>query len=408
VLPRPSIKAFARAVAPRQPANTMGCCGSSSDKSNQPAPVGTQRRRLSVGEVDPTEKDAEEETEQDRGLMNMLDQQDIVQILNDAGNTGDRKMSIGSNTDQGKTSFANKSMQEIGDKLDPTKCAIGFTCRKGLKPESPNQDSWFVLRLEGEKNCSIYAVFDGHGKKGHDVSNFVKEHLPKLIVKDSRFMTDEMPAMLKDVFKKMQSLIMSADRMKKLSAQLSGTTCTVAIHDHVKNQLTLAHVADSTCAIGSTTGAKKDCKALTRDHKPQLPDERERIEKNGGRVVFDGYANYRVYAKGARYPGLNMSRCLGDLMGHQDCGISCEPEVSVIDLTENDTMLFVCSDGVWEFIEPTEAHDIVYDFKPEQAMQAAEKLAKEAWDRWIREEGGSVVDDITVVLVHLKKDGNSK
>ncbi len=25
--------------------------------------------------------------------------------------------------------------------------------------------------------------------------------------------------------------------------------------------------------------------------------------------------------------GLNMSRCLGDLMGHQDCGISSEPEV---------------------------------------------------------------------------------
>jgi len=25
---------------------------------------------------------------------------------------------------------------------------------------------------------SIYAVFDGHGQKGHDVSQFVKENLP--------------------------------------------------------------------------------------------------------------------------------------------------------------------------------------------------------------------------------------
>jgi serine/threonine protein phosphatase PrpC len=385
----------------------MGCAFGSS-AGNQPAPVGVQRRRLSVGEVDNTEKEQDVETEEDRGLMNNLDAQDIVQILNDTGNAGDRKMSVGSNTDQGKTSFANKTMQEIGDKLDPAKCAIGYTCRKGLKPESPNQDSWFVLRLEGdvsrgEKNCSIYAVFDGHGKKGHDVSNFVKEHLPKLIVKDQRFMTDDMPAMLEDVFKKMQSLIASADRMKKLSAQLSGTTATVVIHDHTNNKLTIAHVADSTCAIASSTGSKKDCKALTRDHKPQLPDERSRIEKNGGRVVFDGYANYRVYAKGARYPGLNMSRCLGDLMGHQDCGISCVPEIVEHKITDNDTTLFVCSDGIWEFIEPTEAYDIVHDFKPEQAMPAAEKLAKEAWDRWIREEGGSVVDDITVVLVHLKK-----
>lgn len=37
------------------------------------------------------------------------------------------------------------------------------------------------------------------------------------------------------------------------------------------------------------------------------------IEKAGGRVVFDGYANHRVYAKNARYPGLNMSRCIGDV-----------------------------------------------------------------------------------------------
>jgi len=300
-------------------------------------------------------------------------------------------------------------MQEFGDKLDPAQCSIGFTCRKGLKPESPNQDSWFVLRLEGDakKNCSIYAVFDGHGKKGHDVSQFVKENLPKLIVRDPRFLTPDMPAMLKETFKKMQSLIASADRLKKISAQLSGTTCTVVIHDHANNKITTAHVADSTAALGSTVGSgavtRSVCKGLTRDHKPNLADERKRIESNGGRVVFDGYANHRVYAKNARYPGLNMSRCLGDLMGHQDCGISCEPEVSEYQLTNDDAILFVCSDGVWEFMEPQDAYDIVSPYSPEEAMTAAEKLAKEAWDRWIREEGGAVVDDITVVLVHLKK-----
>merc|ERR1711941_208399 len=124
----------------------------------------------------------------------------------------------------------------------------GYTCRKGLKPESPNQDSWFVLTFEG---FSIYGVFDGHGQKGHDVSNFVKDNLPKLIVKDARFKTDEMPQMLKDCFKKCQSLINSADRMKKFSAQMSGTTATIVIHDLEKEQLTIAHVADSTCCMAA-------------------------------------------------------------------------------------------------------------------------------------------------------------
>merc|ERR1719478_1522910 len=123
---------------------------------------------------------------------------------------GDRKFSIGSNTDQGKTSFANKTIAQLGDKVDPIAQGIGFTCRKGLKPESPNQDSWSVLKVEG--NFSIYGVYDGHGQKGHDVSNFVKENLPKLIIRDQRFKTDEMPNMLKENFKKVQNLVMTADR----------------------------------------------------------------------------------------------------------------------------------------------------------------------------------------------------
>merc|ERR1719258_658998 len=154
---------------------------------------------------------------------------------------GDRKFSIGSNTDQGKTSFANKTVAQLGDKFDAEKSGLGYTCRKGLKPESPNQDSWSILKVDG--NFAIYGVFDGHGQKGHDVSQFVKENLPKLIIRDQRFKTDEMPKMLEDCFKKMQSLIVTADRMKKLSAQLSGTTCTIVVHDFAQGKLTIAHVA---------------------------------------------------------------------------------------------------------------------------------------------------------------------
>jgi len=166
-------------------------------------------------------------------------------------------------------------------------------------------------------------------------------------------------------------------------------------------------VADSTAVVGKinqTNNQKKITgEALTKDHKPNLKEEKARIEKSGGRVVFDGYANHRVYAKNARYPGLNMSRCLGDLMGHQDCGISAEPDIGEFEITEDMKWLMLCSDGVWEFITPLEAATIVANSAPtpKDAMVGAERLAKEAWDRWIREEGGAVVDDITVVLVAL-------
>jgi len=356
---------------------------------------------LSVGEVDAATGNDAEVTEEDRGLIKQLNEQNVMDMIQDSGE--DRKFSFGSCTDaelQKKAAFSNKQVEKAGDTVDTSKIGIGFTCRKGLKPESPNQDSWFVLKVEHHQ--SIYAVFDGHGQKGHDVSQFIKENLPKLLLKDPRFISKdeaERSAMCIDCFKRMQTMIAAATRMNKINAQMSGSTGTVVIHNHEENKLTIAHVADSTCVLG-TAGKGK---ALTRDHKPDLKDEKQRIEGAGGRVVFDGYANHRVYAKNGRYPGLNMSRAFGDLMGHADAGIIAVPEVSFHYVKPEDSHLFVCSDGVWEFMSPNEAMDIIREFPSAKATQAAEKLAKEAWDRWIAEEGGTVVDDITAIIIYLQE-----
>ncbi len=37
--------------------------------------------------------------------------------------------------------------------------------------------------------------------------------------------------------------------------------------------------------------------AMTRDHKPDLKDERARLENAVGRVVFDGYANQCLFVQ---------------------------------------------------------------------------------------------------------------
>lgn len=387
----------------------MGCISSSSASG---LPVEKQRRRLSVGEVkdDGTIMD-EPSAEENRGAIQALSTEDVLELMNQHGEEAgpDRKFSIGSQTDQGKASFVNKTIDKKGDDVDGNTLCMGYTCRKGLKPESPNQDSWSIMQLGN--NFSIYAVYDGHGQKGHDVSNFVKDTMPKMIMKDQRFKTSAMPEMLKDVFRQTQGYIRTMDQMKKISAQMAGTTATVVIHDHNEKKLTVAHVADSTCVIGRWKNEGKTevtGEALTRDHKPDLKDERARIEKAGGRVVFDGYANYRVYAKNGHYPGLNMSRCLGDLLGHQDAGCSCEPEVKSVDIDPLHNVLVLCSDGVWEFIKPEEAVKIVMKFHPSQAQQAADALAKEAWNRWIKEEGGQVVDDITAIVVHLNQATETK
>merc|ERR1711897_16744 len=73
-------------------------------------------------------------------------------------------------------------------------------------------------------------------------------------------------------------------------------------------------------------------------------------------------------------------------------------------LGPQDQALLVCSDGVWDVISPQESADIIKDFAPWQAMEAAQRLADEACARWSARTYDSYADDITVVLGFLQGD----
>lgn len=164
-----------------------------------------------------------------------------------------------------------------------------------------------MLVVEG--HFRFYAIFDGHGSKGHDVSLFVKDNLPKLLLMDDNFKKgpEMMPKLLTNAFLEMERRIEAADQRGEISARLSGTTATVVIHDMLQNVMTVAHVADSCAVLGKEKDGVWMAELLTREHKPHLKaseacrqrqtwqDEKARITKAGGRVVFDGYANHRIY-----------------------------------------------------------------------------------------------------------------
>jgi len=168
-----------------------------------------------------------------KGGRGMLDQRSVWEVLAAQKSiNSEAKFIIGSVCDDDRTSFVAKPIQMMGAALDLTPVGLGFACRKGLKPMIPNQDSWVAMKVLGE--FSIYAVFDGHGLDGHTISNFVKDHLVKLIIGDRRFRMPDMPEMLKDAFRRLQAHIETRDLQRSLSAKMSGTTATVAVHDHKK------------------------------------------------------------------------------------------------------------------------------------------------------------------------------
>ena len=58
----------------------------------------------------------------------------------------------------------------------------------------------------------------------------------------------------------------------------------------------------------------------------------------------------RVWLKTENLPGLAMSRSFGDSTAAR-VGVNAVPEVMMFELTVEDRVLVLASDGVWEFLE---------------------------------------------------------
>jgi serine/threonine protein phosphatase PrpC len=258
----------------------------------------------------------------------------------------------------------------------------------------------------------IYGVFDGHGKQGHDVSDFVAAILPRILIgKLLNCKPDGVKQVLEDAFEETCQHILTQTQRSRIDGWEAGTTATIIVHDRKLCKITVAHVGDSGACLGREVApgsclqrcfgsAAKPFLALTQDHKPQNKEEQKRIECAGGSIVFDGYFNYRVFVEGKDYPGLNMSRALGDVKGHLEAGISAKPTVAEFKLDARDKELILCSDGVWEFMTPEDVTNHVSERRELPLSECVESLARESQERWLQEEG-DVVDDITAIIVCL-------
>ncbi|KAK9812962.1 hypothetical protein WJX72_006528 [[Myrmecia] bisecta] len=150
---------------------------------------------------------------------------------------------------------------------------------------------------------------------------------------------------------------------------------------------------------------------VTRDHKPDIPQEQSRILDSGGDVrrmvdPVDGPVGpFRVWVKGGRFPGLAMSRSAGDSIA-KSVGVVAEAETRGVTCSPGDILL-LASDGVWEFLSTQQALDLVTAC--ETLEQGAAALVKESCRLWLADAesddpADQVCDDITVVLMRIPED----
>lgn len=213
-------------------------------------------------------------------------------------------------------SYGVASMQGWRVEMEDAHCAI-----TGLGEDLPD---W-----------SFFAVFDGHA--GARVSAHCAEHLLDCIVQSEEFRQSDFTRGIRSGFLNLD------DRMRTLpelasGEDKSGSTAVCALIS--PKQIYVANCGDSRAVLCSAGRAEFS----TMDHKPVLPEERERIINAGGNVMIQ-----RVNGS------LAVSRALGDyeyknVEGRGPCEqlVSPEPEVSVRDRSEQDEFLVLACDGIWD------------------------------------------------------------
>jgi len=145
------------------------------------------------------------------------------------------------------------------------------------------QDSFDIITTEIGLNVKYIAVYDGHGIKGKEASNFAKEEIRKQLIKDKTIISglNERTAAenyFKNIFNEIQNKF-----NKYYKDYESSGTCIIAVLIVDSHCFTI-NLGDSRAVIGAKQGANKVAYQMSIDHKVDRQDERQRIELSGGMV----------------------------------------------------------------------------------------------------------------------------
>ena len=269
-----------------------------------------------------------------------------------------------------------------------------------------NQDSFLVLQNEYNlKDFNVFCVMDGHGVNGHLVSRFVTKYFTTFFKKNKKMNSsnsneDQIFYRLKkndfDILKRAyRHAERDIEKNSDIDANFSGTTCVMVFQ--VGNRLLCGNVGDSRAIL--VKGDKVI--PLSIDQKPDDPEESKRIKENGGEISQyeeDGEKSgpFRVWQKGEVYPGIAMSRSIGDFIATK-LGVIPEPKFIEEKIDKDCKFIVVASDGVWEFLDNETVKNMVMPFyEKNDPAGACKELIKKSTEFWNQED--IVVDDITVVI----------
>ena len=131
---------------------------------------------------------------------------------------------------------------------------------------------------------SYFGVFDGHG--GDKCSQFLKENLDRILFNQTMFPNNVIES-IREAFKSAESKFRSIAVQNNKLIDKSGSCALIAL---IINDILYAINLGDSRGLYSKDGGKEFYQ-ITRDHKPNDPKEKARIEKAGGQVYYANKVN---------------------------------------------------------------------------------------------------------------------
>ncbi|CAH2060159.1 unnamed protein product [Thlaspi arvense] len=203
----------------------------------------------------------------------------------------------------------------------------------------------FSSRKNSEYPQHYFGVYDGHGCS--HVAARCKERLHKLVQEELNLDREENEEEWK---KTMERSFTRMDREAVLwsenvvradcKCELQTPNCDAVGSTAVVSVITPDKIVVANCGDSRAVLCRNGKPfPLSIDHKPDRPDELDRIEGAGGRVIY--WDCPRVLGV------LAMSRAIGD--SYLKPYVICEPEVTVTDRTDDDCLI-LATDGLWDVV----------------------------------------------------------
>jgi len=289
---------------------------------------------------------------------------------------------------------------------DETRQDHAILTRRGYKPLAVNQDR--AVKIEPYPSSSdisqfFIGVFDGHGPDGHYVAHHVMDTLPSLLAWE---------LLSKDVENAVTTAFLRTDDTIPLDWMLSGCTASILVKDN--SNVMIANVGDSrTMVVTYKFNSPYSVHIIyqSRDDKPEVPSEQERIEAMGGIVIIPHEDENNLGLKPSsrvmipmESTALAMSRSLGDKI-FRSVGVISNPTVDVLNIDKFQNEKFgmfvvIASDGLFDTMNPqfvAETIASVFMNETGRLLDKCEELIRQSSILWAN-MGLLYRDDITIAV----------